>query len=158
MGPFATLDSTSLAKAHHAPCGRRCNAATKHASDQRFWESAGCSDLGLGFVFEHPRDGAVAVIWDEPCVQEIMMRDSTYTAEFDQCRFGLVSPGGSALRKPTMLMTNIISIYYEFHDMHCNCGDRSHRRIEGFENGTSVAAFAARYPPGMVDAIVRACP
>ena len=78
-------------------------------------------DLGLGFVFEHPR---FASSWDEPCVQEIMM--------LDQYRYGLWW-----LRPPK---TDNASIYDEFHNMFCNCGDR---RIEGSERGTVVAAFAA---------------
>ena len=105
------------------------------------------------FIFEHP---AYADSWKKTCVERIRSLPGVETAMFHQCRFGLRSPGGSLLRKPTMLTSNVPAIQQNFGKTFCNCS-MPHMCIQGSEFGISVALHAAHYPKAMCIALADSC-
>ena len=111
-------------------------------------------NYGGGFVFEHPRS---ATSWSYPVVRLVMALPNVHIADFDQCRYGLRTPDGSALlRKSTRFLTNIPGVVREFHGTTCSCAAGTHGRIQGSQNGVQISSHAARYPAGLVQALVGA--
>ncbi len=100
---------------------------------------------GRYFIFEHP---ATARSWATNVVRNVAALDGVRTITFDQCRFGLVSPGGRPLRKRTSFMTNCSFVVHAFGGKWCNC-DQQHRHIIGAELGHRLSTWAAHYPPAM---------
>ena len=107
-----------------------------------------------GFIFEHPM---TARSWMEPLVQDLLARPGVFTVDFAQCRYGLRSPAGNTLKKPTKLMSNMPSVLAEFSNKVCTCEGGHRGRIEGSELGVRVSTHAQAYPPLMVDALARCC-
>lgn len=68
-----------------------------------------------------------------------------YKARFHQCAFGLVSPNGAPMLKPTIIMTNHPGLHAKFNNVFCKCKE-PHRVIESSENGVKLSSFASVYP------------
>ena len=100
---------------------------------------------GRYFVFEHP---ATAKSWHTVVVQNVAALTGVRVVTFDQCRYGLVSPGGQPLRKRTSFMTNCSFVAEAFDGKRCQCKER-HRQIIGAERGRCLSAWAAHYPPAL---------
>ena len=106
---------------------------------------------GQHFVLEHP-DGASS--WAEDCAISLCQQDGVLVSRFDQCRFGLRSPGSrKPIRKRTKLVHNIPALHITFGDVFCQCQEE-HRRIEGSEAGVRVSSFCETYPPAMVEGLL----
>ena len=71
---------------------------------------------------------------------------------FDQCQFGLVSPGGIPMKKATCLLTNSAAVQKVFHGKHCH-QSHTHQQIQGSEQGMKRSVWAQTYPPAMVDGL-----
>ncbi len=108
---------------------------------------------GRGFVFEHPR---TARSWLEPSVQALWRCHAVGVVGFDQCRYGLTSPCGHLLKKPTRLMTNMAAVLEEFSEKLCTCPS-THVHIQGTEMGRRVSSHAQVYPPLMAQALADCC-
>ena len=115
------------------------------------------------FVHEHP---ASATSWRKPCTRTLLAKQSFQTVVFDQCRFGLQSPAGWPLKKPTrFLFCNLPSLAAKF-NVRCCCKKalliptktgferRLHKAILGNEKGVKVSRHAQTYPPALVKALV----
>eukprot|EP00959_Pyramimonas_sp_CCMP1952_P307499 6436412-Pyramimonas_sp.AAC.1 len=75
---------------------------------------------------------------------------------FEQCRFGLVSKiTGMPMRKKTAILTNCPAAHRAFDNKMCHC-PCEHQEVQGTEGGEKRAAFAAKYPPEMVQALAEA--
>ena len=120
---------------------------------------------GRGFILEHP---ATATSWIKPAILKLLSKPTVQLASFDQCRFGLCSPGfQKAIKKRTKLLHNIPSVHATFNGVSCKClevpkghgpagNEGKHRRIEGSAAGWSMSRWARNYPGPMVDALARA--
>ena len=105
---------------------------------------------GRYFVFEHP---STAKSWDTVVVKNVAALSGVRIVTFDQCRYGLVSPGGKPLRKRTSFMTNCSFIADEFDGRRCQCSE-THKQIIGAEFGQSLSTWASHYPPALCRAFV----
>ena len=84
----------------------------------------------------------------------LCQQDGVLVSRFDQCRFGLRSPGSrKPIRKRTKLVHNIPALHITFGDVFCQCQEE-HRRIEGSEAGVRVSSFCETYPPAMVEGLL----
>ena len=100
-------------------------------------------------LHEHPIG---ASSWKLPRVKEFMELGAE-TVGFDQCCFGLKTPGdGVLMKKPTKIITNGVHILKQFSGQTCK-GGHVHQRIMGSKFGRSLSAYAAHYPPLMCAAI-----
>ena len=68
------------------------------------------------FSFEHP-GGASS--WKSNDVLQVAGLKGVQKACFDECVFGLKSPLGSPMKKPTCMLTNCDAIYNAFHGKYC---------------------------------------
>ena len=129
---------------------------TRLVTAKQLWDFAcqvAMSQLKRGqhFVLKHP-DGASS--WVEDCAISLCQQDGVFVSRFDQCRFGLRSPGSrKPIRKRTRLVHNIPAVHNTFGDVFCECQEE-HRRIEGSEAGVRVSSFCETYPPAMVEALL----
>ena len=108
--------------------------------------------LGYGgkFVFEHP---LTSKVWPEKMMQELLTRTDVQMVRSDQCMFGLTSPSGIPLMKPTGWLTNSIGI---FHALNRRCDEKhEHQHVLGSEAGTSRSVIAQEYPRPLVRAIMQ---
>ena len=102
-----------------------------------------------GFILEHPQS---ANSWSDPLAVELMQRPQVVSSVFDQCRYGLVAPGGQPMQKPTCLVSNMIEVSREFANKRCNCMVE-HVQIQGSHHGQRLSTFAQRYPVPLVQAL-----
>ncbi len=93
---------------------------------------------GRFFVFEHP---ASASSWQLPSLGAALAAPGVVRFTFDQCRFGLVSPGGAPLKKGTAFLTN----------SQCTV---PHHPITRAKWGLALAA--GKYPPPLCAALAAA--
>ena len=108
---------------------------------------------GRFWALEHP---AGADSWrTAKCLKDLCNLDNVCTVTFDQCQFGLVSPGGSPLRKRTRIATNSEILAKKLRGKTCQ-GEHSHMRVTGSEFGVRISTHAQVYPPALVDAIAQA--
>ncbi len=107
---------------------------------------------GRYFVFEHPLS---ATSWSLPSVKAVAELEGVRRASFDQCAFGLKSPRGQPMKKPTALLTNSAFVYSAFNGKSCRC-DQPHLHIIGSEDYVRLAGFAAHYPPALCQALAEA--
>ena len=106
---------------------------------------------GRYFVFEHP---ATAKSWATDEVRNVAALPGVRIVTFDQCRYGLVSPGGEPLRKRTSFMTNCSFVAEAFDGLLCQC-DQPHRQIVGHERGHMLSAWATLYPAPLCRELAR---
>ena len=100
-------------------------------------------------LHEHPIG---ATSWKLPSVTKFSDLGGM-TVDFDQCCFGLKTPGdGVLMKKPTKIITNGKHILKQFSGHKCK-GGHEHQRIMGSKCGRSLSAYAAHYPPLMCAAI-----
>ena len=83
------------------------------------------------------------------------MLDNVRTITFDQCQLGLISPGGSPLRKRTRIATNSKIMAEKLCGKLCS-GEHIHMRVTGSELNIVLSRHAQKYPPGLVAAIAEA--
>ena len=102
------------------------------------------------FAIEHP---FLASSWSHPSFAALHRLPSVRAAVFDQCRFDLVSPAGTPMRKRTKILTNCRAIFQLFDGKLCQC-TVPHRRISGSELGIGVSQHSQRYPERMIAALV----
>eukprot|EP00435_Cladocopium_sp_Y103_P050837 s1878_g15.t1 len=111
---------------------------------------------GQHFVFEHP-DGASS--WTTEPLRHLSQQPGqpgVIETRFDQCRFGLRSPGSQQpIRKRTRFIHNLPQIREAFGGAFCQC-TVPHRRIEGSEAGVQLSSFCETYPPMMVETMLAA--
>ena len=117
--------------------------------------SMDCIDVQLAksnkFYYEHP---AGAGSWKLHRVEETSATESVHTVVFDQCMTGLKTPVSHIhMRKRTRVMTNSLKIVQALADKRCN-NQHEHRRIQGAENGISLARWAQTYPPELCSILV----
>ena len=113
---------------------------------------------GRLFLHEHPTS---ATSWQEDCMQELMKHPGVERINADQCQFGAeVQSGkfqGQPVKKPTGFLSNGSRILQaltkrcEGEDGECS----RTRRGEHVLCSGKVARDAARYPPGLVKAILK---
>ena len=101
-------------------------------------------------LHEHPIG---ASSWKLPRVKEFAELGAE-TVDFDQCCFGLKTPGdGVLMKKPTRIITNGKHILKQFSGKKCK-GGHIHQRIMGSKFGHQLSWHAAHYPRLMCAAIV----
>ena len=106
-----------------------------------------------GFLFEHP-DGASS--WKKPSVSSMHLLPGVFAVCFDQCRYGLKDPEGKPLKKPTRLLSNMISVWNEFNGKSCRCLE-PHGQCQGRIQGVQVSTYAQVYPPALAAAFAKCC-
>lgn len=104
---------------------------------------------GKLFCFEHPFKSKALSL---NLVQSLLLYPGATIVRFDQCRYGLVSPGGTPVRKRTFFVTNCPSIVQEFQGKFCT-GNHSHRVCQGCECGIRVSKHCEKYPLPLVTAV-----
>ena len=83
-------------------------------------------------------------------VREILGHHTVRLCQFDQCQFGLVSPGsGMPMKKATKVLTNSNLLFEALHGQYCN-NEHAHQRIEGSEAGLRRSTAGQVYPPQLV--------
>ena len=107
---------------------------------------------GRFWALEHP---ASAKSWSDKCLRDLCMLDNVRTITFDQCQLGLISPGGSPLRKRTRIATNSNILAEKLCGKLCS-GEHIHMRVTGSEFNVVLSRHAQKYPPGLVAAIAEA--
>ena len=107
-------------------------------------------DYGGKFVFEHPLS---CKAWPQKEVQELIKRTDVQLVRSDQCAFGLVSPSGEAMMKPTGWATNSVGIWQAL-NRRCD-QSREHQHTLGSEAGRSRSRHAQEYPTPLVRAIIQ---
>ena len=107
---------------------------------------------GRAFVHEHP---AKATSWRVPELVNMINSGDFNTLYFDMCRFGLRSPHGALMKKPTMLLYAGLPNLREYLGLRCRCIHR-HQLIMGPQMGIKLSRHAQIYTPAFVDALVRA--
>jgi hypothetical protein len=105
------------------------------------------------FLMENPGPSEA---WKLPEMIKFLEEHFIHVARFDQCRFGLRSPGSQQpIRKRTRLLHNVPQLCQAFGGAFCQC-TVPHRRIEGSENGVQLSSFCETYPPLMVETMLAA--
>jgi hypothetical protein len=108
---------------------------------------------GLYFTLENP---VAASSWGLPLVQEALGNwANTQSVNFDQCRLGLVSPSGRAIKKRTKFLTNSARVVHHFSQMQCHCVT-PHMRVQGNEGRHRLSTWCQVYPEAMCDLLVTA--
>lgn len=108
-----------------------------------------------GFIFEHP---ATALSWANPLVQDLAQRKGILMCKFHMCAFGLAAQDDSSKfhRKSTYLLTNMPSVYKQFHGKRCP-GNHKHIAIQGSAPGGSKRSYwAQHYPQHFCEALAAA--
>ena len=103
------------------------------------------------FLFEHPLSSKA---WQEHYMQKLLMEPDVFLAKGDQCRFELKDSQGNYLKKRTGWISNNQFIFEEL-NQDCD-GQHVHAPIVGSIGGERRSLQAQRYPPMLVDAILRA--
>ena len=89
-------------------------------------------------------------------VKHVQRHASVKVAEFDQCRFGLVSlVSKTPMKKRTRIMTNSMVLFGALDGKYCE-GDHNHQVIEGSEGGMKRSQAAQVYPGPLVHTISKA--
>ena len=88
--------------------------------------------------------------------QKSITCEAGVTCEFDRCRYGLTSPQGKPVKKPTRFMTNMPAIVDEFGGKKCTC-TVPHDLCEGSIYGIKVSRYCQKYPPAMCNALASSC-
>ena len=104
------------------------------------------------FCHEHP---ARATSWRRASVQRVAQLPGCQTITFDQCRVGLMTPGGQMpLRKRTTLLTNSTAVVNTFGPLQCNC-PRGQGVIQGSEGGIRISTYCQVYTPQFVNLLAQ---
>ena len=111
-------------------------------------------NAGRSFAHEHP---AGASSWKEDSTQAVVTLPGTYTALFDQCQFGLTSPHGTPIKKPTRILCNNARLFNALHGCKCRRGSHTHKHIMGSEDGHRLSTWSEIYPPALCNALLDAC-
>lgn len=87
-------------------------------------------------------------------VLNVQNQPSVFKSTFDQCEFGLMSPGRDPLpmKKRTSLLSNSHHIHQCFANRFCK-GEHQHQTIQGSEDGIKRSQAAQVYPGPMVEAL-----
>ena len=131
----------------------------KIAEGMVFIQHAVCCALlqhreGRWFAFEHP---VAARSWRTEPLADLCRMQGVFTANFDQCMYGLVSPEGELLRKRTKIATNSTVLIEMLRAPGNQCdGLHTHQQIQGSQWGVSVSAHAQTYPPRLVARLAEA--
>ena len=104
---------------------------------------------GKFFCFEHPFKSKALSL---NLVQSLLLFPRSTIVTFDQCQYGLVSPGGTPVRKRTIFVTNCPAIVQEFQGKFCT-GNHPHRVCQGCECGIRVSKHCEKYPLPLVTAV-----
>ena len=104
------------------------------------------------FMYEHPWK---ASSWGLPEVQEVQRHPNVFTATFDMCACGMVSPAGQPVKKRTTILTNDKWLADQLNQRQCP-GNHTHRPIEGSELGFSMSKWCQKYPPPLVSLLAKA--
>ncbi len=107
--------------------------------------------VGGRFILEHP---VSASSWRTELIQDLQACPGVQKLSFDQCRYGLTSPGGSGCKKRTSLVHNW-GVASEFTGKNCCC-KAPHHPIMGSERGVQCSRDTQVYPPALVTALVKA--
>ena len=110
-----------------------------------------CHELGLSFLFEQPQ---TARSWSELCIRKLLQTRGIELVHGDQCMYGLkLKASGAAVKKPTSFMGNNPSVLAAL-SKRC---DHSHRHepVIGCDSNGSRSSQAQRYPPGLVNTILK---
>ncbi len=108
---------------------------------------------GRYFLHEHP---AQAGSWRLPVVQRVQALSGVMLSTFDQCVFGLVTPGTcEPCQKRTTFLHNIPSVHAVFHQKRCQC-EVPHHRIQGTVHGVRLSQHCQVYPPTLCQALLEA--
>lgn len=105
---------------------------------------------GRHYVLENPKPSRA---WNEKSMQKFLDEQvDVRFAEFDQCRFGLKSFGGTGLhRKSTRVASSSPEVVSQLHDRVCK---RNHDHVPVL-GGSKITSHAGLYPPQLASAIVR---
>ena len=113
---------------------------------------------GRLFLHEHPTP---ATSWQEDCMQELLRYPGVERINADQCQFGAqVQSGiheGQPVKKPTGFLSNGGRILSAL-SRRCDGQDGNCSRSRGGKHALcsgKTASDAARYPPGLVKAIIK---
>ena len=126
----------------------------------RLRKAVGCckmqDDEGRFYLFEHPKE---ATSWNEPELEELRQRSTTYEIVSPMCKFHMkaVGPDGQEghVRKMTRWLTNSPAIAEELTGTCANelAGKEIHRHIHLIGGGRAKAAQV--YPVMLVNAVLR---
>jgi len=115
-------------------------------------------DGGRYFVHEHP---AHATSWRIPGIQKLLEDPRVQRVQGDQCQYGAVAQSGPKanflIMKPTGFMSNSPEVLKQL-SLRCRRTDGKCTRSAGGEHVRcegKIASDAARYPDGLVRAILR---
>lgn len=103
---------------------------------------------GKFFIFEHPHRAAS---WKTPVMQRIL--ELGQCVEFDQCQCGLRNPSGRALKKRTVLFSNIPQVIKKFAPLQCKGCEGGHGVVVSVDAGSTVSKWSQVYPPVMCQLI-----
>ena len=105
---------------------------------------------GGTFVFEHPLTSRA---WSEPMMQKLITRSDVYLTVCDQCRYGLRAVSGLFHRKPTGFLSNNSKVIEQL-GLRCD-HSHQHEPVLGSDRGGARSRQSQRYPPLLVQAILR---
>ena len=101
----------------------------------------------------------IAIALSQCChlqVKHLRQQGGVYLAQFDQCRFGLVSAvNKTPIKKKTSVLTNSLKVFQSLHEKYC-LKDHSHQVIQGSEGGQKRSTAAQEYPQPLCMAICQA--